>query len=55
MNDLVTVILPTHKDPGTLYFAIRSVIRQSYPNFELLVVGDGADEDTLRTATLWRE
>lgn len=50
-----SVILPTHKDPGTLQFAVASVLHQSESNFELLIVCDGADEQTLATAHRFSE
>lgn len=47
---VASVILPTHRDPGTLSFAVNSVLRQNEVNIELLIVCDGADEATLATA-----
>ena len=43
---LFSVLLPTHASPATLPVAIRSVLQQQESDFELLVVGDGASEDT---------
>jgi glycosyltransferase involved in cell wall biosynthesis len=43
---LFSVLLPTHASPATLPVAIRSVLQQQEPDFELLVVGDGASADT---------
>jgi glycosyltransferase involved in cell wall biosynthesis len=40
------VLLPTHASPATLPVAIRSVLQQQERDFELLVVGDGASQDT---------
>ncbi|HWA18250.1 MAG TPA: glycosyltransferase [Devosia sp.] len=37
-----TVLMPTHYRPDVIGFAIRSVLAQTDPDFELLVVGDGA-------------
>jgi hypothetical protein len=43
---LVTVIIPTYNYSSVLRHAIRSVLRQTYRNFELLVVGDGCTDDS---------
>lgn len=40
------IVLPTHDHPSTLGLAIRSVLAQTTPDFELVVVGDGVGEDT---------
>jgi glycosyltransferase involved in cell wall biosynthesis len=42
----VTVILPTHDHASTLEFSIRSILEQSFQNFELVVVGDGIGDDS---------
>jgi glycosyltransferase involved in cell wall biosynthesis len=41
-----TVLMPTHYRPDVIGFAIESVLRQSEPDFELFVVGDGVGDDT---------
>jgi glycosyltransferase involved in cell wall biosynthesis len=42
----VTVILPTYNWSGVLRFAIASVLRQMFTDFELLVIGDGCTDDS---------
>lgn len=42
----VSIILPTFNRSGLLSNAIRSVINQSYKNWELLVIDDGSKDDT---------
>jgi glycosyltransferase involved in cell wall biosynthesis len=41
-----TVLMPTHARPDVIGFAIESVLAQSEPDFELLVVGDGVADET---------
>jgi glycosyltransferase involved in cell wall biosynthesis len=44
-----TVLIPTHNNGPVVGRAIRSVLRQTERDFELLVVGDGAPEETIDT------
>lgn len=45
MNNLVSVILPVRNGAKTIRTAIDSVLAQTYPHFELIVV-DNSDDDT---------
>lgn len=45
-NSLVSVILATRNRSGSVTRAIRSVLSQNYPRWELLAVDDGSDDDT---------
>lgn len=42
----VTVIIPTYHWSSVLPFSIGSVLRQTFVDFELLVVGDGCTDDS---------
>ncbi len=50
MNPQVTVILPTYNWSSVLRYAIRSVLGQTFTNFELLVIGDGCTDDSEQVA-----
>lgn len=52
---LVSVIMPAYKATGTLDQAVTSVINQSWPNWELLIVEDGSEDGTLEKAMSWAE
>jgi len=45
---LISIYLPTHGRPQLAVRAARSVLAQSYRNFELLIVVDGRDQDAER-------
>ena len=46
MSTPVTVLIPTYNWSSVLPYAIGSVLRQSFSDFELLVVGDGCTDDS---------
>jgi glycosyltransferase involved in cell wall biosynthesis len=43
---LVSIVLPTFKRAHVLPYAVRSVLAQSYENWELIVVDDNSPDDT---------
>ncbi|PZR19115.1 MAG: hypothetical protein DI538_31435, partial [Azospira oryzae] len=45
---LVSVILPTYNRAGLISRAIKSVLRQSYANWELIIIDDGSSDETAR-------
>ena len=50
MKPQVTVILPTYNWSSVLRHAIASVLRQTFTDFELLVIGDGCTDDSAQVA-----
>lgn len=51
MNPLVSVIIPTYKRSDTLTRAIDSVLNQTYPNIEIIVVDDNGEGTEYQKAT----
>jgi glycosyltransferase involved in cell wall biosynthesis len=46
LNPSVTVIIPTYNWSSVLPYSIGSVLRQTFTDFELLVVGDGCTDNS---------
>jgi len=42
----VSVLMPVHNAAGTLPAAMRSILRQDFEDFELVVVDDGSDDES---------
>ena len=47
----VTVIIPTYNWSSVLHYAVASVLRQTYTDFELIVSGDGCTDDSEEVVT----
>ncbi len=43
---MVSVIIPTYNRMGTLERSVESVLKQTYDNFELLIIDDGSTDGT---------
>lgn len=55
MNEIVTVIITCYNHASYLDEAIGSVLYQTYPHFEIVVVDDGSTDHTKAVATNYRE
>ena len=51
MNELVSIIMPVHNAERFLEEAIRSVMAQTYPHWELLVIDDASTDSSMDIAT----
>ena len=45
---LVSIAMPVFNSSETIYSAIRSILEQTYPNWELIIVDDGSTDDSIR-------
>lgn len=45
-NPLISVVIPTHNRAALLPRAINSALKQTYTNFEIIVVSDGSEDNT---------
>lgn len=50
METLVSVVLPSYNSAGFIREAIESVLCQTYPHWELLIVDDCSEDDTVSIA-----
>ena len=44
MNPLVSVVIPVYNSENTIKFSLISVIKQSYTNFEIIIIDDGSKD-----------
>lgn len=55
MNPRVSIILSTYNRSGLIERAIRSVVDQSFTDWELIVIDDGSTDATSRVVGEWKE
>jgi len=45
-NPLISVMVPTYRRPQLLMRAVNSILKQTYQNFEIIVIDDNPDDET---------
>lgn len=43
---MISIILPTHNNEKTIFFSIKSILQQSYSDFELIIINDFSSDKT---------
>ena len=46
MNDLISIILPVYNGETYLEDSIKSILNQTYQNFELIIINDGSTDSS---------
>ena len=46
-KDLITVVLPVYNGADVVRESVESVLRQTYENFEFIIINDGSKDNTL--------
>lgn len=54
-KNLVSIILPVHNGEAFLDYAIKSILNQTYSNFELIIVNDCSTDNSLNIINLFAE
>ena len=54
-NDLVSIIMPMHNSASYVGEAITSVLKQTYPHWELLVIEDASKDNSCDIVRTYQE
>lgn len=48
MNTLISIIIPVYNSEKYLDMCLRSILKQTYSHFEVIMINDGSQDDSLR-------
>lgn len=54
-HERISVIIPAYNAATTIVDAVQSVLAQSWPDVECIVVNDGSTDDTAALLAPWRD
>lgn len=55
MTDLISVVMPVYNAEQTVEHSIQSILKQSYGNFEFIIVNDGSTDNSLKLISEFRD
>jgi len=55
MKDLVSIITPTYNHENFIGDCIRSVLAQTYPNWEMIIIDDGSSDGTANVIAAYKD
>lgn len=55
MNELLTVIVPVYNAEKHIDYCVQSILSQTYDNFELILVNDGSNDNSLEICKEWEK
>ena len=54
MRSKVSIILPNYNSSDTLLFTVKSILNQSYKNWELIIVDDNSNTKTKKVLSKFK-
>ena len=54
-KSLISIIMSVNKDDGTLSETIDSILNQTYPHFEFLIINDGCSHDVKKIINIYSD
>ena len=54
-NETVTVIIPCYNSEGTIYSSLKSLEKQTYKDFKVIIVNDGSTDHTIQEIDRYRQ
>ena len=51
----ITVLMPVYNDAKYLKHSVKSILNQTYSDFEFLIVDDGSEDNTVKIISDFRD